>query len=113
MSQRFTRILTGAGAVALAVGVAVIAGGSPASASAARWVGTWESAQVQPSATGLSATGFTDQTVRDIVHTSVGGSEIRVRISNAFGSAPLVVSDVHVAIGTSGAATEAGSTRQV
>jgi lysophospholipase L1-like esterase len=117
MSQRLTKFLTGAGTVALLAGLAVVASGSPAtaatSARAAGWVGTWESAQVQPAATGLSATGFTRQTVRDIVHTSVGGSEIRIRISNVFGKAPLVVSDVHVAIGGPGAATRAGTTRQV
>jgi hypothetical protein len=116
MSQRLMKVLTGAGAVALAVGVAVIAGGAPASgttsAGTTRWVGTWESAQVQPAATGLSATRFTDQTVRDIVHTSVGGREIRIRISNVFGSAPLVVSDVHIAISVSGAETKMGTTRQ-
>jgi lysophospholipase L1-like esterase len=112
MSQRLMKVLTGAGAVALAVGGAVIAGGAPASAGTTRWVGTWESAQVQPAATGLSATGFTDQTVRDIVHTSVGGREIRIRISNVFGSAPLVVSDVHIAISVSGAETKTGTTRQ-
>jgi lysophospholipase L1-like esterase len=112
MSQRLMKVLTGAGAVALAVGGAVIAGGAPASAGTTRWVGTWESAQVQPAATGLSATGFTDQTVRDIVHTSVGGREIRIRISNVFGSAPLVVSDVHIAISVSGAETKMGTTRQ-
>jgi lysophospholipase L1-like esterase len=115
--QQIMRVLTGAGAVVMATGVAVITGGSPASAAtsgkAADWVGTWESAQVQPGTTGLSAAGFTDQTVREIVHTSVGGSEVRIRLSNVFGSAPLVVSDVHVAIAGSGAATKAGTTRQV
>lgn len=83
------------------------------SQQAADWVGTWASAQVQPAATGLSATGFTDQTVRNIVHTSVGGSAIRIRISNVFGQAPLAVSGVHVAISESGAATVAGTTTQV
>ena len=116
MSQRLMKVLTGVGAVALAVGFAVIADGAPASgatsAGTTRWVGTWESAQVQPAATGLSATGFTDRTVRDIVHTSVGGREIRIRISNVFGSAPLVVSDVHIAISVSGAETKMGTTRQ-
>jgi len=77
------------------------------------WVGTWESAQVEPGTSGLSATGFTDQTVRDIIHTSAGGSEIRIRLSNVFGTAPLVVSDVHVALRQSGAATVPGTTRQV
>jgi lysophospholipase L1-like esterase len=117
MSQRLTRILMGAGAAAMVTGVAIVAGGPPAtaaaSASTSGWVGTWESAQVRPAATGLSATGFTDQTVRDIVHTSVGGREIRIRISNVFGATPLVVSDVHVAISGSGAKTRAGTARQV
>jgi hypothetical protein len=46
-------------------------------------------------------------------HTSVGGSEIRIRISNVFGTSPLVVSDVHVALRQSGAVTVPGSTRQL
>jgi lysophospholipase L1-like esterase len=77
------------------------------------WVGTWESAQVQPGTSGLSATGFTDQTVRDIIHTSAGGQEIRIRLSNVFGTAPLVIDDVHVALRQQGAATVPGTTRQV
>jgi lysophospholipase L1-like esterase len=36
-------------------------------------------------------------TLRQIVHLSVGGSAIRVRVSNAFGTAPLHVIAVHVA----------------
>jgi lysophospholipase L1-like esterase len=80
---------------------------------AAAWVGTWASAQVQPAATGLSATGFTDQTVRNIVHTSVGGSALRIRISNVFGKAALVVGGAQVALSASGAATVAGSTKPV
>ena len=83
------------------------------SQQAADWIGTWASAQVQPAATGPSATGFTNQTVRNIIHTSVGGSAIRIRISNVFGKAPLVVSAAHVAVSASGAATVAGTTQPV
>lgn len=42
--------------------------------------------------------GFHDQTVRMIVHTSIGGEKLRVKLSNPFGSTPVVVSDAHVAI---------------
>jgi lysophospholipase L1-like esterase len=76
------------------------------------WVGTWASAQVEPGTTGLSSTGFNDQTVRDIIHTSVGGTEVRLRISNTFGTEPLVVTAVDVGIRSSGAAIEAGTNRQ-
>src|SRR5579875_980749 len=121
MPQRFTRILAAAGAALTVAGAAALAGGGPALAASAHpstarpggWVGTWETAEVPPATSGLSATGFTDQTVRDIVHTSAGGSEIRIRLSNVYGSAPLAVSDVHVAIRESGAATVPGTTRQV
>jgi lysophospholipase L1-like esterase len=73
------------------------------------WVGTWASAQVESGTTGLAASGFKDQTVRDIVHTSVGGSEIKLRISNVFGTEPLQVSAVYVGQRRSGAAVEAGT----
>ena len=37
------------------------------------------------------STSFSDQTVRNIIDTSVGGSSLRVQLSNTFGSAPLQV----------------------
>ena len=106
MPPTLTRILAAAGAAGAVIGAAVLGGGGPALAASAAgtqtraatatratagWVGTWESAQVQPATTGLSATGFSDQTVRDIVHTSAGGSEIRIRLSNVFGTKPLAI----------------------
>jgi lysophospholipase L1-like esterase len=120
MSEHVTRRLARACGIGAAL-IAVVAGWSPASAAQSsvpgpvklRWVGTWESAQVQPGTSGLSATGFTDETVRNVIHTSVGGSEIRVRLSNVFGTRPLVVNDVHVALRESGAATVPGTTRAV
>lgn len=39
-----------------------------------------------------------NQTVRMVVRTSVGGSEVRVQLSNAFGPAPLPVGAVHIAL---------------
>jgi lysophospholipase L1-like esterase len=55
------------------------------------WVGTWA---VSPQGDG---TVFQDKTLRQIVHTSIGGSSVRVRISNVFGSQALNIDDVHVA----------------
>jgi lysophospholipase L1-like esterase len=43
-------------------------------------------------------TGFHNQTVRMIVHTSIGGQRLRIQLSNAYGSAPLVIGAAHVAI---------------
>jgi lysophospholipase L1-like esterase len=77
------------------------------------WVGTWEAAQVAAARIGPSRTGFRDQTVRDIVHLSVGGVEIRIRISDVFGRGPLHISDVRVALSAGGARTVPGTSRRV
>jgi len=69
------------------------------------WVGTWAAAQLAPAAAGRSHTGFANETVRDIIRTSVGGNEVQIRLSNEWGTAPLVVNDVKVAVVRSGAAT--------
>jgi lysophospholipase L1-like esterase len=62
-----------------------------------RWVGTWASAQMLVDGPDLSADDFKDATLRQVVHLSSGGSHIRVRLSNAFGTAPLQIQMVHVA----------------
>ena len=78
------------------------------------WVATWGASQQIPEPNNaLSPDDMTDATVRQIVHTSIGGQAYRVRISNAFGTQPLVVGPVHVAQAVSPAspATVAGSDR--
>ncbi|HEY5382183.1 MAG TPA: SGNH/GDSL hydrolase family protein [Acidobacteriaceae bacterium] len=63
------------------------------------WVATWGMAQVgpEPSQPQLTDEQLTDTTVRQIVHLSVGGTTLRVQLSNAFGTRPLTVDAVHVA----------------
>lgn len=62
--------------------------------SSTQWLGTWEGA---PS--GVD-TGFQCQncTIRNVVHTSIGGQEVRIRVSNVFGTAPLQVAQATVAL---------------
>jgi lysophospholipase L1-like esterase len=76
----------------------------PGSASARHWVGTWTASPSPPYTTGISSTGFTDQTVREIVHTSVGGRVVRVRLANTFGNGPLTVDDAGIAPSRGGGA---------
>ena len=62
------------------------------------WVGTWSAAPQTPEALfNQPNVTFTDETVRQIVHTSVAGDRVRVRLSNAFGTAPLMIGAAHVA----------------
>ncbi|HSR99952.1 MAG TPA: SGNH/GDSL hydrolase family protein [Kofleriaceae bacterium] len=60
-----------------------------------RWVGTWATAPVSqpPGAT----VNINNQTLRQIVHISVGGERVRVKLSNAFGTVPLIIGATHIA----------------
>ena len=62
------------------------------------WVSTWGSSQMAAEdANALPAEQWTGTTLRQSVRTSIGGQALRIRISNAFGEAPLTVRGVHVA----------------
>lgn len=81
------------------------------------WVATWGAAMMatQPG----HSPDFSGQTLREIIHTSVGGSPVRVWLSNRFGTEPLHVGAAHIAISadgsidddTDGSAVQAGSDR--
>ena len=72
------------------------------------WVGTW-SASLHAPIQGVPPPEFNNQTLRLIVHVSLGGRQVRIRLSNAYGTGPLPIGDVHVAISTTGAGILAGS----
>jgi lysophospholipase L1-like esterase len=86
------------------------------------WVGTWAAALVgrpqnpPPPAVATAAAPapfvhFNNQTVRQIVHTSIGGRRVRVVLSNAFGTSPLTLGAAHIALRDKGPAIVAASDR--
>jgi len=52
---------------------------------------------------------FTNQTLRQIVHTSIGGSKARVVLSNAYGTAPVTIGGAHLALRDKQGAIQAAS----
>ena len=78
-----------------------------AQADAVPWNGTWAAA---PQSSGAS---FGNQTLRQIVHTSISGTVARLDLSNAFGSGPVTVTDVHIARRTSGSAVDGSTDKAV
>jgi lysophospholipase L1-like esterase len=54
-----------------------------------------------------------DMTVRNILRTSIGGSDLRIRLSNANGDQPLVSDSVYVGKQQSGASVVPGSSRRL
>jgi lysophospholipase L1-like esterase len=68
------------------------------------WVGSWATAEQVPEArNALAPDDLRDATLRQVVHLSIGGKVLRVHISNAFGTAPLHFTSVHVARPTAAA----------
>ena len=82
------------------------------------WVAAWT---VPPVGSGADASaipfdgGTGGRTVRDVAHLTLGGTEIRVRLSNVFGSRTATFTDVRIAIarGTGGVETVAGTSRRL
>jgi hypothetical protein len=75
------------------------------------WVGSWGASPQQPVTAFGSAPSFTNQTVREIVRISVGGERFRVRLTNEFGTQPLLIGAAHVAISAGGVAIKSGTDR--
>ena len=94
-----TLLLTALLSVAAGAQTTANKGPDRAVAEDGHWVGTWATAPHQPDlgVPGLANQGFENQTVRQIVHTSVEGRQVRVRLS-AFGSNGLVIGAAHVAL---------------
>jgi lysophospholipase L1-like esterase len=76
-----------------------------ASADAARpapdWISTWIAAPQPPLPSSVDH--YRAQSLRLIVHVSAGGSQVRIRLSNLYGNAPLTIGAAHIARRTSGA----------
>jgi lysophospholipase L1-like esterase len=71
--------------------------GSPGEAAERRWVASW--AAVPTTVPPTPPQVLNNQTVRHVVHLSVGGDQLRVRLTNEFGDTPLRIGEVHVRLG--------------
>lgn len=90
-------------------------GGGSGDGPAPTWVGAWSTAPMCFQAAtilGLSRTlQFADQSVRMVVRTSIGGSSIRVKLTNQCGDAPLEIGAATVGIRDEGASIRPGTIR--
>lgn len=73
------------------------------------WTGTWAASPMRDDAGEV----FNRQTLRQIVHTSVGGYRARIHISNLFGTRPLTIADVHIAQRSTDSSIDAATDRKV
>lgn len=89
------------------------------------WVATWTTAQalvrnpVPPAVANAAPTGplppgargFTNQTVRMMVRTSIPGKRLRVKLTNSFGASPVTVGAAHIALRKANSEIVEGSSR--
>ena len=82
--------------LALAIGwLSVLA---PGDDGPQRWVTTWTTAN----AASDQPTVFSNQTIREIVHTTIGGSAVRIRLSNTFGTRAIRLDAVFIGLQEAG-----------
>ena len=133
MSRRLTTVLLTLG---IAFGLVFSHRLAAQAGRSEHWVGTWATAVVSSQQTvtlpaslrRLQPPGqegaqrvqlpqpiqsFNNQTVRQIVHTSIGGSRARLVFSNAFGTAPLTIGAAQVGIRAEESGMASGSERPV
>ena len=82
--------IVAAAAALLMVGTPSVVANAESSAEVAKhrkttWATSWATAVARGNSGGLTNNGLEDQTIRNIVHTTVGGSVLRVRLSNMYG----------------------------
>jgi lysophospholipase L1-like esterase len=113
MNYRFATRFLVPGVLLAAAALTTAATASPPKPNE-QWVGTWSTAvhgpQTIPGQPGSPT--YKDQTLRQIVHTSLGGDRVRVRLST-FGSGALVVGAAHIARRGSGSAIDPNSDRKL
>jgi lysophospholipase L1-like esterase len=87
----------------------IFSSGATAQSHRLLWTGTWAVSPIRDNP-GMR---FEKQTLRQIVHTSVGGRMARIHISNLFGSEPLTIENVHIARPRTGSSIVAATDRKV
>ena len=99
------------GGAAMLVTAAVIlpmGAGAVAAPSNPGWVPTWAASPL-----GGDTTSFNDQTVRNMIYSSVSGSEVEVRLSNTFGSQSVEIGATSLGVVLDGAQLVPGSSHSV
>src|SRR3954451_11456015 len=96
-------------AVLFAILIAALGLHATGSALAQNWVGTWTASPQPPR--GVMPASFSNQTIRQIVRVSIGGGKVRIRLSNEFGSKPVLIGAASVGLAGKGAEIVDGSLR--
>jgi lysophospholipase L1-like esterase len=101
---------------ATVLAIITLAQAPPSAFAAEDWIGTWTASPQPVWGADFFAPlniprSMWNQTVRQIAHVSIGGSRVRVVLSNEYGTHPLTIGAAHIALQGSGPSIVAGSDR--
>ncbi|MFF8379840.1 SGNH/GDSL hydrolase family protein [Streptomyces sp. NPDC015661] len=106
--------LTLATTAVLALTPAAVATATSPGHHAPAWRGAWAASPQSPTAPftpNWSKQGFADQTVRQVIRVTAGGTRARVELTNRYGTTPLRITGATVARTAKGGAVQPGSVR--
>jgi lysophospholipase L1-like esterase len=75
------------------------------------WVGTWATAVEPTTLKDMPAFSLANRSIRQVVHVSLGGSELRLQLSNVYSSVPVEIKSVFVADAKEGSEIDVRSAR--
>ena len=109
LTPALRRLLLASAMLAAAITLA----GQPAAAQSwdtSHWTASWGAAPAGPPADASPHT-FTDQTLRLVVQSSVGGNRVRIRLSNELGLTPLRIGAARIGLRAQGSDVAPGTDR--
>ena len=95
--------------VATALAVACSSPTAVAESPDQHWITTWSTANAEIP----NPEAFNNQTIREVVHTTVGGGAVRIRLANSFTAQPVTFDAVYLGLQKSGASVVPGSNHKV
>jgi hypothetical protein len=108
MSRRY--LLVAAGSVLIGASSLSTARAQETDFGGPRWVATWSTPPMAHGPAIGSSRSFDNQTVRQMVQISAGGTRVRVKLSNEYGIGPLLIGSAHIAVQSTGVAIVPGRT---
>jgi len=76
------------------------------------WIGTWVSGQQLTERRNMPpAPGLSNNTLRQVIRVTLGGSQLRVQFSNAYGSSPVTINAAHLAVSMGAGAIDPATDR--
>jgi lysophospholipase L1-like esterase len=78
------------------------------------WVGTWSTSPMLVEPNNMPpAPGLTNNTLRQVVHVSIGGNVVRLRFSNVFSKSPVTMKKVAIAVSKEGGTVDASTQKML